>query len=70
MGTPRPRYVQSAFSDLLHERSEDHPLTRTLCGSEVGNFTRCTPEQGFKLCGNCKRLKAAVDAKNAKTLTA
>lgn len=53
---PRPRYVQTLASDLLHERSVSYPLTRTLCGAGVSNFTRQTPADGHKVCVNCSRL--------------
>jgi hypothetical protein len=56
MGKNRPRYVQTLFSNKLHERSVDHPLTRTLCGADVSNFTRQTPEDGHQMCVNCVRL--------------
>ena len=63
MGKGQPRYVQTIFSNRLHERSQTKPLILTLCGAEISNFTRCTPEDGFKMCGNCARMTANLSAK-------
>lgn len=65
MQKERPRYVQGIFNNTLHERSVDRPLTRTLCGKDVGNFTRCTPADGFKLCRNCERIHAKAEERAA-----
>lgn len=65
MGKGQPRYVQTVFSETLHERSTDRPLYATLCGAEVHNFTRCSPADGFKLCAACTRiLRSKLAAKS------
>jgi hypothetical protein len=56
MGKGQPRYVQTVFSETLHERSADRPLYATLCGQQVHNFTRSTPADGFKFCDSCARI--------------